>query len=401
LEFSSNLHLKQSEEKALAGEYGEALQIAYRVLLAIARLTDAKSFIPIDWAHVSGVSYLTIGDYGLDFLDRISSIKGTKFKVFTTVNPCGMDVEHWNDLNIPTEYAEKQLKIISCYERLGIASSFTCVPFQSYSVPKSGSHVAWAESSAAIYANSILGLKTNRESAVSALAAALTGKTVYSDLHLDENRKPTIALNVSLRRTDSPKGKIRGALSYGVLGYYAGKHTSGVVEFQGLGAKQTIGEQKALCAALGTLGSTGMFTLGKTKGIETIEFSNREYRETLEEISDSETGELIVFGCPQMTIEELYDLSKMLRGKHLAKPCVVFCSSKIYTLADKRGYTNIIQKAGAKFVRDACADFTPLISSLNVGSVLTDSVKGAHYMKRVHGVKTALLDTEQIVSINS
>jgi predicted aconitase len=389
------VYLTQSEEKALAGEYGEPMQIAYRVLLALARLTNAKSFVPIKWAHVSGVSYLTIGDYGLDFLKRLSSIKSTKFRVFTTVNPCGMDIEKWDEFGIPSDYAQKQLKIVSYYQKLGIANSFTCVPFQSYPVPRAGSHVAWAESSAAIYANSVLGLRTNRESAVSALAAALTGKTVYSDLHLAENRKATVAIRVSQKK------KLSGSLAYGLLGYFAGKKTSGVVEFQDVGSKQTISEHKALCAALGTVGSTGMFTLGRTRGLETIEYTNKEFEDTVAELSDSESGELIVFGCPQMTMEELYDLSKILKGKRLRAKCVIFCSSKVYELALKRGYTAILESAGATIVRDACADFTPLISSLKVDSVVTDSVKGAHYMKRVHGVKTSLQDTRQIVSMNS
>ena len=168
------------------------------MLVAIARISDAEKLIPIKWAHVSGVSHLTIGDYGLDFLRKISRSKGAKFRAFTTVNPCGMDVQNWDELKIPTDYVEKQLKINECYERLGMATSFTCVPFQSYKVPVVGSHIAWAESSAAVYANSVLGLMTNRESAVSALASALTGKTVYSDLHIAENRKPQKNIRVRL-----------------------------------------------------------------------------------------------------------------------------------------------------------------------------------------------------------
>jgi predicted aconitase len=392
------LHLTQAEEKALGGEFGEPLQTAYRVLLALARLTEARSFVPIKWAHVSGVSYLTIGKYGLDFLREISSSKA-KFKVFTTVNPCGMDIEKWNELDIPPDYAENQLKIISFYQKLGAANSFTCVPFQSYPIPAAKTHVAWAESSAAIYANSILGLRTNRESAVSALAAALTGKTVFSDLHLDENRHPKIALRITADKILSRKPP--RSLAFGVLGYFAGKNTNGVVEFQGLGQVRNIAEQKALCAALGTVGSTGMFTLGRTPSLETLEFGNREYAETLSEISDPEQGEIIVFGCPQMTIEELYELSKSVQGKHFKKKCIIFCSSKVYQKAHERGYLEIIEAAGATFVRDACADFTPLISSLGVHSVVTDSVKGAHYMKRVHGVKTKLADTGEIISENA
>jgi predicted aconitase len=390
------LYLTRSEEKALGGEYGEALESAYRVLLAMGRLSDAKKLIPIKWAHVSGVSYLTIGDYGLDFLQRISEIRGTKFKVFTTVNPCGMDIENWDRLEIPPEYAEKQLKIINAYQKLGIASSFTCVPFQSYPVPPKGTHVSWAESSAAIFANSILDIRTNRESAVSALASALTGKTVYSDLHIDKNRKSTFAVRVKL-----PKEKeLKGSVDYGVLGYYSGKHANGVIEFQGIKAARSLSESKALCAAIGTVGSSGMFKVGRSKGLETIDFTQKEYDESFDEISDSETGDAIVFGCPQMTIEELYELSKGLEGKHFKKKCIVFCSSKVYDLAKSRGYADDIEEAGATFVRDSCADFTPLISSLKVDSVVTDSTKGAHYMKRVHSVKVALKDTETILREN-
>ena len=390
------MYLTQSEEKALAGEYGEPLEIAYRVLLAIGRLGNAERLIPIKWAHVSGVSYLTIGDYGSDFLQRISKIKGTKFKVFTTVNPCGMDVENWDRLEIPPEYAEKQLKIINAYQKLGIANSFTCVPFQSYPVPAKGTHVSWAESSAAIYANSILNLRTNRESAVSALASALTGKTVYSDLHIDANRKPKFAIRLKF----SSRRRLIGSVDYGILGYFAGKVTGGVIEFQGINSGMNLSESKALCAAVGTVGSSGMFTFGRSKDLECVDFTEKEYSNTFEEISDVKDGDAIVFGCPQMTIEELYQLSKDLIGKHFKKKCIVFCSSKVYDLARSRGYVGGIERAGATFVRDSCADFTPLISSLKVGSVLTDSAKGAHYMKRVHGVKIALKDTKTILEQN-
>lgn len=396
---NSDMLLTKSEERALAGENGEALEIAYRVLVAIGKISNAKRLIPIKWAHVSGVSYLTIGEYGLDFLKKISSTRGTKFRVFTTVNPCGMDIENWDSLNIPSDYADKQLKIISCYERLGIANSFTCVPFQSYKVPRRGTSVAWAESSAAIYANSVLGLKTNRESAVSALASALTGKTVYSDLHVPCNRVPVKNIRVILEKGNG--GGLAGSVDYGVLGYFAGKMVPGVIGFQGLKLDMGMAEAKALCAAIGTTGSSGMFVLNSKEKVETVDFSEKEYEEMFSELSQSSEGEAIVFGCPQMTIEELYELSKMLGGKHFQKKCFVFCSSKLYELARTRGYVQVIEGAGGTFVRDACADFTPLISALNVDSVETDSCKGAHYMRKVHGVKISLKDTQKIIEENA
>ncbi|MGI0078788.1 MAG: aconitase X [Nitrososphaerales archaeon] len=386
------MYLTQREERALAGEYGKALEISYRVMVATGRLANARKLIPIKWAHVSGVSYLTIGEYGLDFLQMMSRSRETKFKIFTTINPCGMDVENWGSLDIPVEYAEKQLKIISSYQKFGTANSFTCVPFQSYPVPRRGAHVAWAESSAAIYANSFLGLRTNRESAVSALASAITGKTPSSGLHLNRNRKPVKEVKVALKRT------LRGSVDFGILGYFAGQRVNGVIGFAGVRSIRDISEAKALCAAIGTLGSSGMLVLGHTPGLESVVFGEKEYEETLADLSDSETGEAVVFGCPQMTIEELYDLSVAVQGKHFKKKCVVFCSSKVFSMAKTRGYADVIERSGATIVRDACADFTPLISSLKVGSVVTDSTKGAHYMKRVHGVKIALKNTKEILA---
>ncbi len=391
--------LTKSEEKALAGEYGESLEIAYRVLVAIGKISNAKRLIPIKWAHVSGVAYLTIGEFGLDFLKKISRTRGTKFRVFTTVNPCGMDIENWDSLNIPADYADRQLKIISYYEKLGIANSFTCVPFQSYKVPKRGTSLAWAESSAAIFANSILGLRTNRESAVSALASALTGKTVYSDLHMPRNRVPSKNIRIMMEKRDR-KG-LSGSVDYGVLGYYAGRTVPGVIGFQGQKLDLGMAEAKALCAAIGTTGSSGMFVQNSKEKLETIDFTEKEYEDVFSELSQTGEGEAIVFGCPQMTIEELYELSRMLGGKHFRKKCVVFCSSKIYEMARTRGYAQVVEEAGATFVRDACADFTPMISALNVDSVETDSCKGAHYMRKVHGVNVSLKDTGRIIEENA
>lgn len=391
------MYLTNSEEKALSGERGEALEIAYRVLLAIGKLGNAEKLIPIEWAHVSGVSYLTIGEYGLDFLKKISSSKNAKFRVFTTVNPCGMDIENWESLEIPRDYAEKQLEIVSCYKKLGIANSFTCVPFESYKVPRRGTSVAWAESSAAVFANSVLDLRTNRESAVSALACALTGKTVYSDLQIPSNRKPSKNIRVNWKKNVD----FAGSLNFGILGFFAGKQVPGVIGFQGLKPRISLAEAKSLSAAIGTLGSSGMFVLNSKEKLETIEFTDKEYEDTISDLSQAEDGEVVVFGCPQMTLEELSDLSAALVGKYFKKKCIVFCSSMMYEKATKKGYVDTIKSAGATFVRDACADFTPLISSLKVGSVVTDSTKGAHYMRKVHGVDISLKDTITIIRENT
>jgi predicted aconitase len=190
-------------------------------------------------------------------------------------------------------------------------------------------------------------------------------------------------------------------VDFGVLGYFAGKHVPGVIGFQQLKPSLDISETKALCASIGTTGSSGMFVQNSREKVETIDFTEKEFDDTFSELSQTGEGEAIVFGCPQMTIEELYELSRLMGGKHLRKKCFVFCSSKVYELAKSRGYSDVIEASGGTFVRDACADFTPLISSLNVESVETDSCKGAHYMRKVHGVSIALKDTRRIIEENS
>ena len=196
------------------------------------------------------------------------------------------------------------------------------------------------------------------------------------------------------------KRKLSGSVDYGGLGYYSGKKVPGVIGFRGLKPKLTIAEAKAMCAAIGTLGSSGMFVQNSKEKVETIEFSEKEYDETISELSQTEHGDAVVFGCPQMTIEELRDLGKSLGGKRFKNRCIVVCSSSVYEVAREKGFVKQIESAGATILRDACADFTPLISTLNVDSVETDSCKGAHYMRKVHGVKIALRDTKSILEDN-
>ncbi len=149
------MYLNNYEERALEGEYGEALEIAYRILSSIGRLTGASHLIKISSAHVSGVSYSTIGDYGKDFLENVS-LKA-RVSVPTTVNPAGLDAQNPYDFNLDNDYISEQTKIIEAYKRLGVVESFTCTPYEGFYLPPKGSHVSWAESSASIYANSILG----------------------------------------------------------------------------------------------------------------------------------------------------------------------------------------------------------------------------------------------------
>jgi predicted aconitase len=184
------MELARDEEKALDGNYGEALATAYRILVAIGEATGATKLVPAKWAHISGVNYNTIGDGGMRFLQRFST--SAKFAIRTTINPMGYDKNKPED--VPHSFQERQENIASSYEGMGATPSFTCTPYEVFDLPRKGTIVSFAESNAAVFSNSLLELKTNKESALSALASAVTGKTPLSDLRLEEARNPKIAV---------------------------------------------------------------------------------------------------------------------------------------------------------------------------------------------------------------
>ena len=141
------MELTKEEELALKGEKGEALELAYRILVATGEATDAEKLIPIKWAHISGVNYNTIGDAGEEFLSHLS--KHAQVKVKTTLNPMGYDIDSVSKYDIDDNFIEKQESIRKSYERMGVTPSFSCIPYEIYDLPENGTQVSFAESNAA------------------------------------------------------------------------------------------------------------------------------------------------------------------------------------------------------------------------------------------------------------
>jgi predicted aconitase len=376
-----NLELARDEEEALAGKKGEALASAYRILAAIGEATGGKKLVPIKWAHVSGVNYNTIGDAGVQFLENFS--KAAKVAVKTTVNPMGYDRDHPG--NIPEKFREKQASIVRSYERMRVTPSFTCTPYEVFDIPEKGSAVSFAESNAAVFSNSLLGLKTNKESALSALASSVTGKAPLSDLRLEEARNPKVGIE--------PDFKFGSELDYGLMGYFAGKVVKDSSVAFGISKPSTI-EAKALSAAIGTSGSCGVFTLGKGK--EKISFGKQEANAVMDELSTAEDGDIITLGSPQLGMNELNLLAKMTEGKKFTKRCMIFCSRAIHNQAAKVGLTGKLERAGAEFMCDSCTCLTPYVTKEEYDSVVSNSVKGAYYLNNSNKVKVALKDIRMI-----
>ena len=156
------MHLTNVEEKMLAGEEGYAVQKSMQILTALGEIFGADKMIPVSSVQVAGVSYYNLGDAGLEYLESLAG-KGAKARVKTTLNPAGMDLENWRELGIDEEFARKQEQVIQAFVKMGIIPSCTCTPYLVGNEPGRGDHIAWSESSAVTYANSILGAMTNRE----------------------------------------------------------------------------------------------------------------------------------------------------------------------------------------------------------------------------------------------
>jgi predicted aconitase len=379
------LELTKEEEAALDGKQGETLALAYRTLVAIGEASGADRLIPIEWAHLSGVNYNTIGDAGKEFLAHLS--QDAKFKVKTTVNPMGFDFDSVSRYHLDDKFIENQRSIKNSYEKMGVIPSYSCIPYEIFDVPKQGTHVSFAESNAAIYANSFSGLKTNKEGAFSALASALTGKSPYSDLRDDNVRKPNLTIRMKVESSDE--------LTYGMLGYFAGKVAGSSVAISGVNGLDRR-SCKSLCAGMGTSGACGMFTFGEEEG-EKIDFDKNEMQKIHDELNTSEKGDLITLGSPQLGIEEIGDLASMLKGRSFQKRCMIFCPRAIQGQIRDLGYSKEIERAGGEILYDCCTCLSPLVDNKEVDSVVTNSVKGAYYLKSSNKVDVNLKSLKRIV----
>jgi predicted aconitase len=379
------MYLTRNEEKSLNGENGEAIASAYKILLAIGIATEAERLVPIKWAHISGVNYNTIGDAGVEFLERFS--KDAKAAVKTTLNPMGFDID--KPASLPENFAKQQMRIVSSYEKMGTTPSFTCIPYEIFDIPDRGSVVSFAESNAALYSNSVLGLMTNKESSLSALASSVTGKAPYSDLRIEEFRHPKV--------TVKPAVKLMTEIDYGLLGYFAGKMTNdSCIALDDIKEKANIINIKSLSAAIGTSGTCGMFTSEENTN-EVILYGREESNTIKEELNTAEDGNIIVLGSPQLGINELNFLSALVESKKFLKRCMIFCPRVVYNQAANTGLIDKLQKSGVEFMCDSCTCLTPLITRHDFDSVITNSIKGAYYLNHSNRVGVALKDMKSIV----
>ncbi|MDH5268162.1 MAG: aconitase X catalytic domain-containing protein [Candidatus Bathyarchaeota archaeon] len=389
------MYLTKEEERMLDGEEGYAVKKSMEILVALGNIYGAEKLIRVGSVQVAGVSYHNLGDAGLEFLNTLA--KDGKVKVLTTLNPAGMDLEDWKKLGISEKFAKKQNLVIDAFRKMGIIISCTCTPYLIGNLPRYGEHIAWSESSAVTFANSVIGAKTNREGGPSALAAAFVGKTPCYGLHLEENRVPDTHVDVRV--------KMKKFSDWGALGFSIGKRAENKIPYI-TGIKDVgLDELKTFCASVVTYGSKPLFYMKEiTPGSEKhqlprekITIEDKDIKEAYESINDDvDIVNFVCIGCPHSSIKEIARIAKLLENKSISPNTEfwVATSRQMKQLADKRGYTEIIERAGGKFACDTCMAVAPLKGRF--ASVATTSAKGCYY-SRHNNMKTKLGSFEECI----
>lgn len=361
-----------------------------RLLVALGEIHEADGLIPVESVHVSGASYKIVGDAGLAFLEDFS--RTARVRVRTTVNPVGMDLRAWRELGIPEEFASNQLRIVEAYRRMGAEETWSCIPYQMGHRPARGAHIAWAESSAVAFANSVLGARTNREGGPAALAAAVTGYTANYGLHLAENRRATVRVRV---------GPDLHGYRYSLLGHHLGKRLeSGVPLLERL--DPTEDELKVLGAALTTSSEIDLFHVAgvtpegreaSAEGLEVIEVTEEDLAAAQEDLLTAEDCELVAFGCPQLSPAELAEVADLLESHAPRVPVWVFTSR--WVREEAREAVARIEAHGGRVVADTCPEVTPLnLVARDVGS---SSAKAAVYLPSLSGQRVRMGAPEELL----
>ncbi len=394
------LHLTSEEIAMLSGAEGRATQKCMQILVALGRIYGAERMIPVSSVQIAGVSYDNLGDAGLQFLSEMAD-GGGKVRVPAMLNPAGMDIENWQELGIPPEFAEKQRQVLEAFTRMGVTAICTCTPYLTGNIPKFGEHLAWSESSAVCYANSILGARTNREGGPSALAAALTGRTPEYGFHLKENRQPTLTFIINANLTENS--------DFGALGKLIGEkiEASKAIPYI-LGVQSaTLENLKSFCASLATYGGAALFHMpGVTPETDTtippqeqIKLTQADLLAAVDSLNDatSTTVDFVSLGCPHLSIQEIARIAQLVEGRQVRKEFWITTARPIKQLADRLGYTRIIEAAGAKFAADTCCVVAPIQGRFT--TLATDSAKACYYAYAKNKLKTVFLPFDDVVRL--
>jgi predicted aconitase len=388
------MELTREEQRMFDGEAGEAARESMEILVALGRIYGASRMVPVTSAQVSGVSFKTIGQAGLDYLSGLAA-KGAKVRVPAFLNPAGMDSAQWKRMKIPEAFAKKQAEVLDAYLKMGISKTCTCAPYFIGIRPKPGEHIAWAESSAVAFANSVLGARTNREGGPSALAAAICGVTPYYGLHLEKNRTASLVVDIKCR--------LGTVADFGALGSAIGKLSKNRnPAFHGIKSADE-SKLKVLGASMAATGSVPLFfvegitpeySIGEKP--EIIAFTEKELAAEKAAMDSHMKPDLVTIGCPHASLDEIREVAALVGRKRPTCEFWVCTSRKTAEEAARLGYGKAIEEAGGLVVADTCMVVCPL-EEMGYSVTGTNSGKAAAYLPNLCKQKVAFGDIEEIL----
>lgn len=384
------MYLDPEDERILAGEQGETKAKMLELLVALGKVFGAERLVPIRSAQVSGASYKTIGEYGLQWLSSLDA----KAVVPAILNPIGMPRERWQEMGVDPDFAKKQQAVVAAYEQLGIGLECTCTPYYLRETLY-GDHLAWSESSAVSYANSVIGARTNREGGPGALAAALIGKTPCYGLHLAENRKPQVIVRVQADTRDW------SIAHYGALGYHTGKLVGNRIPFFS-GLNPDSDRLKALGAAMAATGAVALYHVeGITpealkvpfeySGLEVIAVESGEIEALFKELP----VDAVAVGCPHCSPAELNSIAGLLTGRIVTKPLYVFAAQGV--IDTNRKTVDSIEKSGARVYADTCMVVSPVMEQYS--AIMVNSGKALAYVPDMCGAMARIGTIEECIAV--
>ena len=400
--------LDTEEREMLDGVRGPAVRLAMRILARMAPLYEANSLLPVTRAHIDGV--ILTGVAGLEFAERLDDLGG-QVAVPTSLNVMSMDRQRWRDWGIDADYAGTALRLGQAYLTMGARPTFTCAPYQTDSAPNFGEQIAWSESNAVAFANSVIGARTNRYGDYLDICCALTGRVPAAGLHLDEPRLATVLVELS----QLPSSLCERDDFYPVLGYLLGSIVADkIAVVSGLDCRPSEDDLKALTAAAASSGEVAMIhiagltpeaptvaeALGSRPPKRTVSISLADLRRARAALTTA-TGDrldVVAFGSPHCSLAECQALVELMSGHRAAQSLEVFVTTSrgVRDLLARSGELAVLEEFGARVTADTCIVVAPLVKP-GAQVLMTNSAKYAHYGPGLLGVHSVFASMKECV----
>jgi predicted aconitase len=399
------MHLTHEQRAMLEGEDGGAAELSMRLLWRLGQSLGAQEFITITQAHIDGCLYH--GQVSLDFIERMHAL-GAKLRVPTTLNVGSLAPRLENHQAPETSHAmQRQMEL---YTAIGCQATWTCAPYQLPSRPALGEQIAWAESNAIVFANSILGARTNRYGDFIDLCAAIAGCVPAAGLHLTPNRRGQVVYELTLGQPWQ-----NNELLFAVLGHAVGLDCgSAIPVLHGLERASTEDDWKAFGASAASSGGVAMFhAVGHTPEAPDLPSALQHQapqrmvrltdawldssRQALTGVQHGERLEVVMLGTPHYSLPEFERLLGLLHAPvHPNVRFYVNTNRYVYANLEAHGWLEQLERLGVRLVLDTCTYFTRIIGQVS-GAVLTSSGKAAHYAPNALGVRIGLGSTAECV----